>query len=165
MTLITVTLNNSHKKNIFDCGNLLLNNYLHTQAKQDLKRKLSGCFILADEENTVKGYYTLSNTSIPKILLPKMVIRKLPPSYHNLPATLIGRLAVDKVFKGQRLGEGLLLDAMYRSLMSSKSIGSMSVIVEPIDIDAELFYSKYGFIALSGSGKMFLPMETISRVF
>ncbi|MDB5245625.1 MAG: family N-acetyltransferase [Segetibacter sp.] len=40
-------------------------------------------------------------------------------------------------------------------------IGSIAVVVEPIDQEAKKFYEKYGFINLLDSGKMFIPMDTI----
>jgi hypothetical protein len=43
-------LDKKHKRNDFDCGKELLNNYLKYQAGQDIKRKLSACFVLADKE-------------------------------------------------------------------------------------------------------------------
>ena len=39
------------------------------------------------------------------------IIKKLPLSYKDLPATLLGRLAVDNRYQGQGLGELLLIDA------------------------------------------------------
>ncbi len=166
MSDLTVALHALHKKENFDCGISLLNQYLHTQAKQDVKRKLSACFIFADKDNSVKGYYTLSSTSIKREILPEQIIKKLPPSYHNLPATLLGRLAVDNIFKGQKIGGLLLIDALKKCYESSlTSIGSMCVIVDPIDENAELFYKKYGFILLPDSGKMFIPMLTLGALF
>ncbi len=166
MIRVTAALNALHKKENFDCGILLLNQYLHTQAKQDVKRKLSACFIFADEDNLVKGYYTLSSTSIKRETLSEQIIKKLPPSYNNLPATLLGRLAVDNKFKGQKIGELLLIDALKKCYESSlTTIGSMCVIVDPIDENATQFYKKYGFILLPASGKMFIPMLTIAELF
>ena len=166
MSNLTLALNALHKKDNFDCGISMLNQYLHTQAKQDVKRKLSACFILADKDNVVKGYYTLSSTSIKRENLPEQIIKKLPPSYYNLPATLLGRLAVDNTCKGQKIGELLLIDALKKCYESSlSSIGSMCVIVDPIDENAIQFYKKYGFVLLPGSGKMFLPMVTIGELF
>lgn len=166
MKFLTEVLNPHHKKKEFTCGNAMLDNYLHQRAKQDMKRKLSACFILADENQRVKGYYTLSSTSVPRAILPDEVIKKLPASYHDLPATLPGRLAVDNAFKGQRIGETLLVDALLRSHEAAGgSAGSMAVIVDPIDANAEKFYTKYGFILLPASGKMFIPMETVAKVF
>ena len=166
MSYLTEPLNSSHNKKDFTCGKKLLDDYLHTQAKQDVKRRLSACFILAANDNIVKGYYTLSSTSVRRELLPGNIIKKLPPSYSNLPATLLGRLAINNSFKGQGLGELILMDALKRSYNTSlSSIGSMAVIVDPIDEDAVKFYKKYGFIQLPDSGKMFISVDTISELF
>lgn len=165
MTYLTVPLNASHNKTKFSCGQELLDSYLHKQAKQDVKRHLSACFIIADDNNEVKGYYTLSSSSIDRELIPEEVKNKLPLSYINLPVTLLGRLARDKNMNGKRLGEKLLLDALKRCYDTSSTIGSMAVIVDPIDESAKKFYLKYGFIYLPDSGKMFLTMKTISELF
>lgn len=166
MSYLTEPLNSSHNKKDFTCGKKLLDDYLHTQAKQDVKRRLSACFILAANDNIVKGYYTLSSTSVRRELLPGNIIKKLPPSYSNLPATLLGRLAINNAFKGQGLGELILLDALKRSYNTSlSSIGSMAVIVDPINDDAVKFYTKYGFIQLTDSGKMFISVDTIADLF
>jgi hypothetical protein len=165
MSYLTTLLDSSHKKKDFNCGKPLLDNYLHTQAKQDVKRKLSACFVLEGDQRVVKGYYTLSSASIKKDILPETIIKKLPPAYSDLPVTLLGRLAVDNSYKGQRLCELLLVDALRRCYDASVNIGSMAVIVDPLDGDAEKFYLKYGFIALPDSGKMFMPMATISELF
>ncbi len=161
----TVVLNSLHKRENFNCGKPLLDNYLHKQAKQDVKRKLSSCFVLADDSKQVKGYYTLSSASIQRKLLPEVLIKKLPPSYQDLPATLLGRLAIDLSVKGKGLGELLLMDALNRCYDSSLRIGSMAVIVDPLDEDAVNFYKNYGFILLPDSGKMFIAMETLSGLF
>ena len=165
MSYLTELLNPTHKKNEFDCGQELLDNYIHRQASQDVKRHLSVCFIIADEDNKVKGYYTLSNASIDKELIPDSIKNKLPKSYNDIPVTLLGRLARDKNINGERLGETLLLDALKRSYATSTTIGSMAVIVDPIDEDAKNFYLKYGFIELPDSKKMFMTMKTISTLF
>lgn len=165
MAFLTVPLSSSHKKESFGCGKTLLDNYLHRQAKQDVKRKLSACFVLPDDENNVKGYYTLSSSSIERDLLPEEIVKKLPPSYLDLPVILMGRLAVSQNYQGQGIGEILLIDALKRSYNVSREIGSMAVIVDPLDKDAIRFYEKYEFIALPDSAKMFLPMSTIAKLF
>lgn len=166
MTYITEPLSATHRKSDFSCGKPSLDEYLQKQAKQDVKRFLSACFIMADTDGRVKGYYTLSGTSISRAILPDEIIKRLPPSYSNLPATLLGRLAVDNNYKGQRLGELLLIDSLKRSYdVSLEQIGSMAVIVDPLDDDAVKFYSRYGFILLPDSGKMFMPMTTIAHLF
>ena len=166
MKELTESLNSTHRKKEFSCGKEMLDNYLHRQANQDIKRKLSACFVLNDKEkNLLKGYYTLANNSIPQNLIPDQFRKKLPNSYRAVPTTLLGRLAIDHRYQGQGIGKLLLIDALRKSNEISKSIGSFAVVTDPIDGDAERFYDKYGFIKLPDSGKMFLPMNTIKSLF
>lgn len=166
MSQISEPLNSSHKKSDFSCGKEMLDNYLHKQANQDIKRKLSACFVIKEEQtDLIKGYYTLSNSSIPLEVIPNEIKKKLLKSYKTIPTTLLGRLAIDSDFQGQGIGKLTLIDALKRSYELSKTIGSFAVVVDPIDKDAENFYNKYGFIRLPNSGKMFLPMKTIGQLF
>ncbi len=164
MSYATVLLASAHEKGKFSCGKLMLDNYIQKQAKQDVKSKVSACFVYAEDEKEVRGYYTLSNGSIPNSQFPDSFKKKLP-RYKDLPVTLLGRLAVDNKFKGQKIGKILLLDALKRSYDASSSIGSLAVVVDPIDQEAADFYSKYGFILLPDSNRMFLPMATIEQIF
>ncbi|MBK7128327.1 MAG: GNAT family N-acetyltransferase [Crocinitomicaceae bacterium] len=159
-------LSKKHNKNEFDCEQELLNNYLKFQAGQDIKRKLSACFVLADKKTwCIQGYYTLSNNSVPLNSFPEAIMSKFPPSYKFIPTTLLGRLAIDKNFKGKGLGKILLIDALKRSYALSKEIGSFAVVVDPIDKQAELFYKKYDFIKLPDSEKMFIAIKTLQYLF
>lgn len=168
MVLQTVSLNSSHNRDDFECGQLVLDDYLKKQANQDVKKRLSVCFVITEREESldkIKGYYTLSNTSISRDLVPTELQNKFPKAYDTIPATLLGRLARDKSVIGQGHGEMLLLDALYRSHLASKELGSFAVVVDPIDEKAEKFYLEYGFQKLPDSGKMFLPMKTIDQLF
>ncbi|HRX29531.1 MAG TPA: GNAT family N-acetyltransferase [Saprospiraceae bacterium] len=166
MNQISEPLNSTHKKSDFSCGKEMLDKYLHRQANQDIKRKLTACFVVKEKHTElIKGYYTLSNNSIPLEDIQDNIRNKMPKSYTSIPTTLLGRLAIDNKFKGQGLGKLILIDALKRSFELSKIIGSFAVIVDPIDEDAERFYDKYGFLKLPDSKKMFLPMKTIGQLF
>src|ERR1700742_4557061 len=118
-------LNTLLKRKDFNCGKELLDNYLRNQAGQDVRRKLCVVFVLSDD-TVVKGYYTLSNASVPAEWLPEAIKKKMPRSYESLPVTLLGRLAVDLKFKRQGLGSMLLIDALKRCYeVASKSLGSI----------------------------------------
>ncbi|MDR3693492.1 hypothetical protein [Mucilaginibacter sp.] len=41
-------------------------------------------------------------------------------------------------------------------------MGSIRVVVDPLDEDALAFYKKFGFILLPDSGKMYLPMADVA---
>ncbi len=166
MRYLTEPLNTKHDRINFSCGKDLLDNYLWRQAKQDVKRKLSACFVLIDTEvDRISGYYTLSSNSISNELIPDSYRKNLPKSYSSIPTILLGRLAIDKEFQGKGIGKILLIDSLKRCSDTTDSIGAFAVIVDPIDEDAERFYNKYGFTKLPDSGKMFLPMKTIKELF
>ncbi len=165
MKLKIARLAKQHDKKNFSCGSTLLDEYIKKQAKQNVNRDLSACFVLIDEQLCVKGYYTLSANSIKREEFAEDLIRKLPPSYADIPTILLGRLATDQTMKGKGWGAILLLDALHRSLTIAESLGTLAIIVEPIDENAQAFYAKYGFILLPSSGKMFLPMKTIKDLF
>jgi len=144
----------------------MLDDYIKKIVNQNIKRKLTVCFILTKEADIIIGYYTLSSDNIPLSELPEEIIKKMPRSYKNLPTTLIGRLAVDEKYKNKGYGRILLLDALERCYdISTGNIGSMAVVVDPLDNDAVKFYEHYGFIKLPDSGKMFLEMKKLRELF
>src|ERR1035437_2402626 len=159
-------LDKKHHRKDFDCGKELLNDYLKTQAGQDVKRKLSVCFVLADSvTKVIQGYYTLSTSSIPLSSFSEQIQKKLPKSYQSIPTTLLGRLAIDKKYQGNGIGKILLIDALKRSYGISNEIGSFGIIVDPIDDNAKGFYQKYDFIELPDSKKMFIATQTLKELF
>lgn len=165
MSYVAIPLDAAFKKDGFSCGKAALDIYIQKQVSQDIKRKLALCFVII-ENKIIKGYYTLSNNSISQEQVPDEIRKKLPKSYTGIPTTLLGRLAVDEKFKGQGIGETLLLDALKRSYdVSKSSIASMAIIVDPIDEEAVSFYKKYGFIKLPDSCKMFIAMKTVGNLF
>ncbi|MDQ6477897.1 GNAT family N-acetyltransferase [Dyadobacter sp. LHD-138] len=164
MEFLIKRLDTSCEKKNFDCGNDLLDNYLKRQAKQDVSRDLSACFVLVDRDKIVKGYYTLSASSVQREDFPEELQNRLPPGYLDLPTVLLGRLATDKSIQGQGYGGIMLLSALNKCLELSENLGTLAVIVDPVDSNAVRFYEKYGFIYLPGTGKMFIPMKTIRQL-
>lgn len=162
----TQALTSAVDRTNFSCSNEILDTYFRTQASQDIKKRVAMCYVSIDvATDLVRGFYTLSNCSILSEDVPEEVRKRFPKSYESLPTTLISRLAIDQDHQGQGLGQTLLVDAMLRCLDITKTLGSIAVVVDPIDENAVTFYQKYGFILLPGSGRMFLPMKTIKSVF
>jgi predicted GNAT family N-acyltransferase len=113
----------------FACGIPELDHYLHFQAGQDAKRKVAAPFVMVDREYRIPGYYTLSANGIRAAELALAVTRKLP-KYPLIPATLLGRLAVSREQKGQKLGRALLIDALYRAWKNTAEVASVGVVAE-----------------------------------
>lgn len=154
-----------HDRAAFSCGNHELDSYLHKQAGQDLKKRSAVPFVITPDHKTIAGYYTLSQYAVDLGEVPAEVAKRLP-KYPMVSATLLGRLAVSVVFRGRGLGERLLMDALHRSLESSKQVASTGVIVDAKDVSAEEFYKKYGFIELPPvARRLFLGMGTVETLF
>jgi predicted GNAT family N-acyltransferase len=156
----------THLRSDFCCGEPTLDTYIRKQASQDLKRRVATVFILIDAPNIrVLGYYTLSAYTVNITALQEDFSRRLP-RYPKLPATLLGRLAVDSAHKKQGLGELLLVDALKKTLETSRQIGSLAVIVEALNQQARSFYLKYGFINFKqDSMKLYLPIKSLEDLF
>ena len=149
----------------FNCGNEALNRYLTVQAGQDMRKKLSVCFVLNDDyTRDLIGYYTLSSYAINADAIPNKIKVSAPRNYTKIPATLLGRLAIDLKFQGKGLGEFVLMNALERAHDASLKIASLAVIVDPIDKAAEDFYSQYGFVKCKDGHQMMLVMKTIATL-
>lgn len=160
-------LGREHDRAAFSCGIAALDAYLKTQASQDARRHAAAPFValLSGGGNTVVGYYTLSAFGVELREIPEAEAKKLP-RYPLVPATLLGRLAVNASQQGKGLGEHLLMDALARAHVQSGQIASAAVVVDAIDDRAERFYRHFDFIALpERNDRLFLPMHMIAKLF
>ncbi|WP_159635035.1 GNAT family N-acetyltransferase [Sphingobacterium composti Ten et al. 2007 non Yoo et al. 2007] len=161
--MISKVLEKNHNRKNFYCGIDELDNYLKQYANQDIKKRLAVCYVIANQNNGVIGYYTLSSNSIDLSDIPEDLAKSL--KYTEIPVVIIGRLAVHKDYQGNKLGQTLLIDALKRIVEISSLVGNHAVIVDPINESAEKFYAKLGFIPLKSSKRMFLPLKTIIDLF
>jgi GNAT superfamily N-acetyltransferase len=140
-----------------------LDRYLRTQAGQDARKHIAAPFVLVLPDGAIAGFYTLSATSVNLAALPAETTRKLP-RYPIVPATLLGRLAVDRRYRAQGYGRFLLADALFRSLRSE--IASFAVIVDAKDDDARRFYERESFLSFPDQPmKLLRPMADLARLF
>lgn len=153
-----------HDRSGFSCGVEALDRYLQSQASQDARRRVAAPYVLSEPPSpNVVGFYTLSNTSLQATELPAAVVKKLP-RYPVLPATLLGRLAVDAKGRGRGLGTVLLLDALRRCLRSETA--SLAVVVDAKDDAAISFYERHEFLRLPDqANRLFKPMVEIEKLF
>ncbi len=127
-----------------------------------MRRRIASCFVLAGDDGVAAAYHTLASTAVALTDLPTGVSKRLP-RYPLVPATLLGRLAVDRRWRGRRLGERMLLDALGRAL--SSEIATFAVIVDAKDDAAAAFYAAYDFLPLTTAGRrMFIPMTEVARL-
>lgn len=165
--VLTIEPFDSHKYNRsnFSCGQESLDSYIRKQASQDIKRKIAMVFVLIDSLNSnIIAYYTLSAYTVQVTELSQSFAKKLP-RYPLLPATLLGRLAVDYRYQGQGFGELMLIDAFKKALSATTNVASVAMITEALDEKASQFYQKYGFQPFQNHPmKLYLPMRTIEEL-
>lgn len=140
-------LERHHNRAAFSCGgHPSLDKFLQTHALQEMKKLVSVTRVLVDigVPDTIMGYYSLATAGVMLERIPPKLSVHLP-KYPEVPATLLARLARDQAFRGQRLGEILLTDALLMSYLAGESIGSTVVLVDAIDEEASQFYMRYGF--------------------
>lgn len=152
-----------HDRTGFESGVEPLDRYFRAQAGQDARKNMAAAFVLVLHGGTIGGYYTLSATGVNLEDLPAQITRKLP-RYPLVPATLLGRLAVDRRHRGKGYGRFLLADALSRSVRSE--IASFAVIVDAKDASARRFYERESFLTFPDQPmRLFLPMADIAELF
>jgi GNAT superfamily N-acetyltransferase len=157
-------LSEQHDRAGFASGVEALDRYLRAQARQDARRRIASCFVLiAGDGGVPLGYYTLAATSVTLVDLPQSLAKRLP-RYPVVPATLMGRLAIDARHQRRGLGELLLFDAFSRALRSE--IASYAFVVDAKDDRAAAFYARYRFTPLVQAGRrLFVPMAEVAKLF
>jgi GNAT superfamily N-acetyltransferase len=135
-----------HDVAAFGCGEPSLDEWLLRHAAAESRRGSARVWVWVDETSTtptrVMGYYSLSAGKVARQDLPKALGRGGPS---EVPAVLIGRLALDASRRGQGLGELLLADALSRIVDATRTVGARFVVVDALHEPAALFYERHGF--------------------
>jgi GNAT superfamily N-acetyltransferase len=156
-------LGSHHDRASFSSGVEPLDRYLRSQAGQDARKNMAAPFVLVLPDGAIGGYYTLSATAVKLADLPDQTVRRLP-RYPLVPATLLGRLAVDRRFQGKGYGRFLLADALYR--VARSEIASFAMIVDAKDEAARRFYERESFLPFADQPmKLFRPVADIKQLF
>lgn len=159
------SLGKQHDRDGFSCGEGILDAYLKTQASQDMRRKANAVFVLipAQSSQRIAGYFTLCAFGLAPGTIPEAA-RKQLPKYPVVSATLIGRLAISSDFQRMGLGSRLLAMALQRAYENASVVGSSMIVVDAIDDRAVRFYQAHGFIKLTDSMRLILPMRTVAEL-
>ncbi len=144
----------------FDSGEFSLNEWLKRRAFKNHVAGASRCFVLcAGAGADVIGYYSLSAGAISHEPAPKTMRRNRPDP---LPVLLLGRLAVDKRYHNQGIGQALLRDAMLRAVNVSGDAGVFALLVHALSDQAKQFYLSRGFVqSLLQAMTLMMTLETV----
>ena len=154
-----------HDRNAFDCGKEPLNSFLRQQARQNADRHLgvTQVVVKTNGDTQIQGYYTLVTRTFQAESVPAR--KKLPSG--PIGVILLGRLAVDRQFHGQGLGQRMLLRAMAEVEMASRTIGIFALVLDVIDEEAKAWYLglDFGFQAFpEDPGRLFVPIAFLRQL-
>jgi ribosomal protein S18 acetylase RimI-like enzyme len=153
-------LGSDHNRTAFSSGVEALDRYFREQVTQDVRRRATACYVALDIATAkVAGYYTLAAAGVALADLPEQLAKRLP-RYPSVPVARLGRLAVDKAYRGQQLGASLLWDAAMRALRSEVAV--FALVVDAKDDQAVSFYRHHGFASFGSLPKqLVLPLASL----
>ncbi len=122
--MVIEKLSKRHKRDNFDCGNELLNIFLKKYTYQNQYRYFVGVTYVIHENNRVVGYITISASSIKRISL------DVKKPYDDISVLRIGRLAVDRNYRGKKIGERLLKFGIEKALGLKEHFGCVGIVVD-----------------------------------
>ncbi len=145
----------------FNSGEPSLNEWLKKRAFKNHASGASRCFVLCAGANVI-AYYSLSAGAISHEAAPKSMRRNMP---NPLPVLLLGRLAVDKRYHNQGIGQALLRDAMLRAVNVAGDAGVFALLVHALSDQAKQFYLSRGFVESPLQPMtLFMTIETIRLI-
>ena len=131
-----------HELAAFDSGVVALDYWLKRHALTNERTGGSRTYVVCARRRVV-GYYALATGAVAQTTVTGRVRRNMPDP---VPVMLLGRLAVDRAFQGRGIGEGLLRDAIVRTLQAAELAGIRAILVHAISEDAKRFYERHGFV-------------------
>ena len=153
-------ISESHDCSQFDCGKQELNEWLRNSALQSNGRTARTYVVCLGTR--VIGYYCLAAGAVLRKELPSAKMRQNTPQH--VPVIVVGRLVVDREYQHQRIGSGMLKEAIFKSIEASRTIGVRVVLVHAIDDEAAIFYRGYDFVPSPIADRtLMLPIETAIR--
>jgi GNAT superfamily N-acetyltransferase len=154
-------LADKHNRQGFSCSVEALDRYFLQQVTQDVRRRAAACYVAVETATgRIAGYYTLAAGGIPLKDMPEDIIKCLP-RYPSVPVARLGRLAVGSGFQGQKLGAGLLWDAMLRAARSEVAV--FALVVDAKDDTAESFYRHHGFVSFGSlPHQLMFPLASLT---
>jgi GNAT superfamily N-acetyltransferase len=149
-----------HKRDAFSCGIEALDRYFYQRVTQDVRRRATACYLAVEvASGAIAGFYTLAGGAVLLSGMPSALAKKLP-RYPDVPVARMGRLAVDRNFRGRKLGAAMLWDAVLRAKRSEVMV--YGLVVDAKDDNAVAFYKHHGFVGLTvGERQLVLPLAGI----
>ena len=151
----------------FMCEHEALSKFIRESVFRERRNNLCECYVCIDtDKDLIAGYFTLSTSCISRDSLPsKTLQKKVPTGYGSVPAILVGRLARDLRYRGESVGDYLMMESIVQCVAVRKTVGVQMIHVQAKDTRSANFYKKFSFVELSESPlDLILPISTAIRL-
>lgn len=138
------SLTAAHDVEPFSCGKPALDAWLKTRALANQEKGFTAVTVIHETDRIV-GYYGLAPTAVLPATMPRSIRAGQPPS--PVPCLLLGQLATDNGWAGRGIGTALLAHALHRCAVGAQLVGGRAVVVNALDDEAALFWTRRGFLA------------------
>jgi GNAT superfamily N-acetyltransferase len=152
-----------HDRKAFDCGDAVMNEFLHRYARQSHDAGGAKTFLAIDNaDNTmVLGFYSLAPGALAYADTPAMVRRGL--ARHDVPGFRLARLATHVRVQGKGLGGQLLAAAGRRCLRAAADVGGVILIIDAKNERAADWYVAYVAVPLANTPRtLVMPLATFA---
>jgi predicted GNAT family N-acyltransferase len=154
----SLPLGDDHDLTGFRCGNAELDRWLVEFARTAEAKRVSRTFVWTLRGEVI-GYYSISAHLLQRDDLPAKLGRCNPS---QIPAVLLGRLALHERLRGQHRGGELLADALSRILDATDTVAARFVVVDAIDENAVGFYLHHGFRPIPDTMRLVQKLSDIA---
>lgn len=135
-------ITDSHVVADFNSGMTSLDDWLKRRALKNESSGASRTYVVCAGAKRVVGYYALAVGAVANVRATAKTRRNMPDP---IPVMVLGRLAVDGAFQGKGIGQGMLRDAILRTIQAADIAGIRALLVHAISNEARLFYERCGF--------------------
>ena len=137
-----------HDLDQFDCGEPVLDEWLRRYAGQNRRRDTAATWVIADAQDVVVAYASISMTGIDRSDAPEIVAKGAPDP---VPALLLGRLAVDRGYAGLGIGTTLAAHVLATAVELNEKAACRAVVVTALNSNARSWWQRLGFHAFDPS--------------
>ena len=131
-----------HDRTRFQCGEPILDEWLHRYAGQSRRRDTAATWVITDADQVVVASASIAMTSIDRSAAPAGLARQAPDP---VPALLLGRLAVDRCYVGLGLGTELVAHVLATAVEFAVKL-CRAVVVTSLNAEVRRWWERLGFL-------------------
>jgi GNAT superfamily N-acetyltransferase len=131
-----------HDRDQFDSGEAALDEWLRRYASQNRRRDTAATWVIADPQDVVVAYASVSMTGIDRSAAPDVLAKSAPDP---VPALLLGRLAVDRRYASLGVGTALVMHVLATAVELNEKAACRAVVVAALSKTARSWWERLGF--------------------